>query len=134
MYDADTVGSPGLVGRSVNVELDGAVAMTVITGTSGLFSFELPADSSIARGEHQIAVKFQGEELYLPAIANSSVLVRANIDVQVIWSDASVIRSDQNNPIRIEGRIVEVGGDSEIVSDIEVKLGWNGQSLSLIHI
>ena len=54
--------------------------------------------------------------------------MRANIDVQVIWSDASVIRSDQNNPIRIEGRIVEVGGDSEIVSDIEVKLSWNGQS------
>lgn len=128
LYDADTVGSPGLVGRSINVELDGADAMTVITGTSGLFSFELPADSSIARGEHQIAVKFQGEELYLPTIANSSVLVRANIDVQVIWSDASVIRSDQNNPIRIEGRIVEVGGDSEIVSDIEVTLSWNGQS------
>ena len=62
--------------RGINVELDGAVAMTVITGTSGLFSFELPADSSIARGEHQIAVKFQGEELYLPTIANSSVLVR----------------------------------------------------------
>ena len=100
----------------------------MITGTSGLFSFELPADSSITRGEHQIAVKFQGEELYLPAIANSSVLVRANIDVQVIWSDASVIRSDQNNPIMIEGRVVEVGGDSEIVSEIEVTLSWNGQS------
>ena len=57
------VGSPGLVGRSVDVELDGVVAMTVITGTSGLFSFELPADSSIARGEHQIAVKFQGEAI-----------------------------------------------------------------------
>ena len=85
LYDADTVGSPGLVGRSINVEFDGVIATTVITGTSGLFSFELPADSSFTRGEHQITVIFQGEELYLPAIANSSVLVRANIDVHAIF-------------------------------------------------
>ena len=80
------------------------------------------------RGVHDLSVSFDGEELYLPTTSNTTVLTRANVDVQIIWSDASVIRSDPNNPIKIEGRVLEVGGSSEIVSNVDVTLGWEGQS------
>ena len=63
----------------------------------------------------------------MPTTSNTTVLTRADVDVQIIWSDASVIRSDPNNPIRIEGRVLEVGGSSEIVSNVDVTLGWEGQ-------
>ena len=65
--------------------------------------------------------------MYLPTITNTTVLARADVDVQILWSDASVIRSDANNPIRIEGRVLEVGGSSEIVSNIDLTLAWEGQ-------
>ena len=128
LYDDDTVGAPGLVGREVHILLDGTTVTTVVTGPSGLFSFELPVEMSIDRGEHEIELNFDGEELYLPSSTATPVIVRANLEVQVIWSDASVIRSDPNNPIIMEGRAIEVGGDSEIVSQIDVTLSWNGQA------
>ena len=127
LYDDDTLGAPGLDGRTVQVTLDGEQILSTTAGASGIFSFDIPVEFSLSRGEHNLSVSFQGEELYLPTTAKSTVLARADIDVQIIWSDASVIRSDPNNPIRIEGRVLEVGGSSEIVSNVDVTLGWEGQ-------
>lgn len=127
LYDDDTLGAPGLEGRMVHVSLDGEQIMSTTVGVSGMFSFAIPVESSLSRGEHDLSVSFEGEELYLPTTSNTTVLARADVDVQIIWSDASVIRSDPNNPIKIEGRVLEVGGSSEIVSNVDVTLGWEGQ-------
>jgi hypothetical protein len=128
LYDDDTLGAPGLEGRIVHASLDGEQILSTTVGASGIFSFDIPVESSLPRGEHDLSVSFDGEELYLPTTSNTAVLTRADVDVQIIWSDASVIRSDPNNPIRIEGRVLEVGGSSEIVSNVDVTLGWEGQS------
>ena len=127
LYDDDTLGAPGLEGRTVHVSLNGEPILSTTVGGSGIFSFVIPVESSISRGEHDLSVSFEGEELYLPTITNTTVLARADVDVQILWSDASVIRSDANNPIRIEGRVLEVGGSSEIVSNIDLTLAWEGQ-------
>ena len=127
LYDDDTIGSPGLENRDLLVQLDGNLVAATVTGANGLFSLEIPVEISAARGEHLISIQYEGETLYLPATANSSVIAKSNVEIQVIWSDASVIRSDPNNPIKIEGRVLEVGGDSEIIRDIDVTLSWNGQ-------
>ena len=77
---------------------------------------------SIDRGQHEILVIFSGETYYLPVSYNMSVYVRSDIEIEILWISETIIRSDVEHPIKIEGRILEIGGGGNVIQ------------LSLIHI
>ena len=56
-----------------------------------------------------------------------SVYVRSDIEIEILWISETIIRSDIEHPIKIEGRILEIGGGGNIIEDMVV-------TLSLIHI
>ena len=106
LFDDDSSGRPGLEGREFSVILDGEKIDTITTSIDGTFSFNHELGYSIARGGHDISVVFNGETFYLPISYNMTVFVKADITLEVLWVADTIIRSDVEHPIKIEGRIL----------------------------
>lgn len=126
LYDSDTPGTPGLENREVSFLLDGIEILVVTTGVDGTFSFTHELGYSISRGDHLVSVHFYGEELYLSDSTNTTVFSRADINVEILLISDEVVRSDETRPIRVRGRVLEIGGDGNTMEEMEMSLLWEG--------
>ena len=126
LYDFDTVDRDGLVGFELLVQLDGNTLFTTTTGADGAWSATVPATMDLTRGDHTIAVVFEGTQAHLPAEAENSVRVWADLLIQVDSATRSsvVTRSDGVfDPIFYSGSVQEVGGSGEIFENLLLSIG-----------
>ena len=126
LFDSDTAGAPGLSGREIIISLDGVEINRITTGNDGVFEFDYSIGYLIARGGHDIRFTFEGQTFYLPVEYNMTVYAKADIQIEVLWETDLIIRSDESKEIKLVGRIVEVGGESNVIEGMEVVLLWNG--------
>jgi len=131
LFDEDSSGRPGLEGRELTVRIDGEVAGTVTTSIDGTFSYTHDLGYTIARGPHNIAFAFLGETYYLPVQYNVTVYVRADIEIEVFSNNLDIIRGDPFAKIRLQGRILEIGGESNVMSNMTISLHWDDLILPL---
>jgi len=125
LYDSDSWGSVGLEGRTIVAKLDGIEIGIITTGDDGNFIFEYETGFTIARGGHDISFTFEGEVLYLPIEYNMTVYTRADIEIEILWQSELIIRSDENSKIEITGRVLEIGGEGNVMDNLEILLLWN---------
>lgn len=131
LYDADAIGLPGISGRSVDILLDGVFVDTVTTDSLGEFSLQVPVSMVSARGEHTLSAHYAGESAWLQTSENITLTTWSDIDWQLVESENIIIRSSSAHPIIIEGRILEVGGSGNPVSDLDLVLYWNQSDLGV---
>ncbi|MDP6562862.1 MAG: DUF4129 domain-containing protein, partial [Candidatus Thalassarchaeum sp.] len=131
LFDEDSSGHPGLEDRELTVRIDGEVAGTVTTSIDGTFSYTHDLGYTIARGPHNIAFAFLGETYYLPVQYNVTVYVRADIEIEVFSNNLDIIRGDPFAKIRLQGRILEIGGESNVMSNMTISLHWDDLILPL---
>lgn len=124
LYDSDSPGSPGLENRNVSFLLDGDEIIVVKTGLDGTFSFSHELGYSISRGAHQVSVVYYGEELYLSDVTNTTVFSRADVKIEILLISDEVVRGDETRPIRVRGRVLEIGGDGNTMEEMELSLMW----------
>ena len=115
----------------MTVRIDGEVAGTVTTSIDGTFSYTHDLGYAIARGPHNIAFAFLGETYYLPVQYNVTVYVRADIEIEVFSNNLDIIRGDPFAKIRLQGRILEIGGESNVMSNMTISLHWDDLILPL---
>ena len=126
LYDFDTVDRDGLVGFELLVQLDGNTLFTTTTGADGAWSATVPATMDLTRGDHTITVVFEGTQAHLPAEAENSVRVWADLLIQVDPATRSsvVTRSDGVfEPIFYSGSVQEVGGSGEVFENLLLSIG-----------
>ena len=126
LYDFDTVDRDGLVGFELLVQLDGNTLFTTTTGADGAWSATVPATMDLSRGEHTISVVFEGTQAHLPADAESSVRVWADLLIQVDpTSNTNVVtRSDSVfEPVFYSGSVQEIGGSGEVFENLLLSIG-----------
>ena len=131
LFDDDSIGRPGLEGREITVSLDGEDVATISTSIGGTFSYSHDLGYSIARGPHIVEFSFAGETFYLPVQYNLTVYSRADIEVEVFPNNLYIIRGDPTAPIKLQGRILEIGGDSNVMSNMSISLKWEDSLLPL---
>ena len=131
LYDSDEPGLPGISGRNVDILLDGVFVDTVTTDAEGRFQLLVPVSMVSARGGHTLSAHYAGESAWLATNDTLSLTTWADISWQLVESSNMVIRSSSSHPIIIEGRILEVGGSGNPVSDLDLTLYWNTSSLDI---
>jgi len=122
LYDSDVVGLPGIANAEVQVALDGASIATLTTDENGNFSLFIPVDMSSARGDHLVTVLYLGDSSWLGSENEVTVTTWADVDVQITFVSDNSIRSDSTRPVRIEGRVDEVGGNGNTLSNLSLVL------------
>jgi len=131
LFDDDSTDNPGLEGREVSITLDGEHVAAITTSIDGTFSYTHNLGYDIARGPHIVEFSFAGETFYLPTQYNMTVYSRADIEIEVFPNNLHIIRGDPTAPIKIQGRILEIGGDSNVMSNMTVSLYWDESNLPL---
>ena len=124
LYDSDSDGLPGLDNREIILYLDGQEIDRTNTLGNGFYQFDHDLGYSITRGGHDIIVEFSGETYYLPTSYNMTVYARSDIEIEVLWVSETIIRSDIEHPIKIEGRVLEIGGGGSVIEDMVITLHW----------
>ncbi|MEE2758943.1 MAG: transglutaminase domain-containing protein [Candidatus Thermoplasmatota archaeon] len=122
LYDSDVVGLPGIANAEVQVALDGASIATLVTDENGNFSVLVPVDMSSTRGDHIITALYVGDSSWLGSENQVTVTTWADVDVQITFVSDNSIRGDQTHPVRIEGRIDEVGGSGNTLTNLSLVL------------
>jgi len=131
LFDEDSSGHPGLQGRELTIRLDGEEIATITTSIDGTFSYTHELGYTIARGPHDISFSFPGETYYLPVQNSVTVYARADIEIEVFPINLDFIRSDPYSPIKLQGRILEIGGESNIMHNMTISLNWDDILLPL---
>ena len=131
LFDEDSSGHPGLEDRELTMRLDGEVVGAITTSIDGTFSYTYDLGYAIARGPHNIAFAFSGETYYLPAQYNITVYTRADIEIEVFSNNLDIIRGDPYAKIKLQGRILEIGGESNIMHNMTISLNWENLLLPL---
>ena len=129
LYDTDVVGLPGIADATVQVALDGASIGSLTTDENGNFSLSIPVDISSTRGGHIVTVLYNGDSSWLGSERNITVTTWADVDIQITFVSDNSIRSDSNHPVRIEGRIDEVGGNGNTLTNLSLVLMTGNTSL-----
>ena len=124
LFDADSTGNPGLEGRELSFLLDGEEVSTITTSIDGTFSISHELGYLISRGSHDVSLVFAGEQLYLSNSINATVYARADIQIEILFLEDEVVRSDGNRPIRVLGRIIEIGGEGNTMEEMDLSLYW----------
>ena len=132
LFDDDSSGRPGLEDRELTLRLDGEVVGMLTTSIDGTFSYTHDAGYAIARGPHNIAFSFAGETYYLPMQYNMTVYTRADIVIEVFPNNLLIIRGDPDSPIKLNGRILEIGGEGNVMHNMTISLHWEDSLLPLI--
>ncbi|MDE0708507.1 MAG: hypothetical protein OSB33_06110, partial [Candidatus Poseidoniales archaeon] len=127
LYDSDVVGLPGISNATVQIALDGASFTTLITDENGNFTVSVPVDPSSTRGEHLITALYTGDSSWLGSERNVTVTTWADVNIQITFVSDNSIRSDSTHPIRIEGRIDEIGGNGNSLTNLALVL-MNGNT------
>ena len=102
--------------------LDGASIATLTTDENGNFSLFIPVDMSSTRGDHLVTVLYLGDSSWLGSDNEVTVTTWADVDVQITFVSDNSIRSDSTRPVRIEGRVDEVGGNGNTLSNLSLVL------------
>ena len=129
LYDSDVLGLPGISNAEVQVALDGASIATLTTDENGNFSLLIPVDMSSTRGDHLVTVLYLGDSSWLGSESEVTVTTWADVDVQITFVSDNSIRGDQTHPVRIEGRINEVGGNGNTLTNLSLVLMTGNTSL-----
>ena len=153
LYDLDTALNDGLAGETILVYLDGVQVGTAITSQTGEFSTSIRAESNYERGVHIMTFTFEGSPGHLPVSSDQTVIVWADVQVEIDIVNNYVVRGDgAEHRIEITGTITEIGGQGASISDTELILGtglncdsnpdarcinsasviWNGPTFTLI--
>jgi phosphatidate phosphatase APP1 len=122
LYDSDVVGLPGIEGATVQVALDGASIATLTTDENGNFTLSIPVELSSTRGDHVVTVLYAGDSSWLGSERNITVTTWADVNIQITFVSDNAIRSDSTHPVRIEGRIDEVGGSGNSLTGLTLVL------------
>ena len=131
LFDEDSSDHPGLEGRELTIRIDGEIVATITTSIDGTFSYTHDLGYAIARGPHNIAFSFSGETYYLPTQYNVTVYTRADIEIEVFPINLDIIRGDPFAPIKLQGRILEIGGESNVMHNMTISLYWEDSVLLL---
>ncbi len=131
LFDEDSSGHPGLEDRELTMRLDGEVVGTITTSIDGTFSYTYDLGYTIARGPHNVAFAFLGETYYLPTQYNVTVYTRADIEIEVFPNNLDIIRGDPYAKVKLQGRILEIGGESNIMHNMTISLTWEDLLLPL---
>ena len=131
LFDDDSIGNPGLEEREISITLDGEIVGSITTSIDGTFSYTQDLGYEVARGPHIVEFSFSGETFYLPTKYNLTVYSRADIEVEIFSNNLYIIRGDPTAPIKIQGRIMEIGGDSNVMSNMSISLKWDDSLLPL---
>ena len=126
LYDFDTVDRDGLVGFELLVQLDGNTLFTTTTGADGAWSATVPATMDLTRGDHTITVVFEGTQAHLPAEAENSVRVWADLLIQVDAATRSSVVTRSSSVFDIisySGSVQEVGGSGEVFENLILSIG-----------
>lgn len=132
LYDSDEVGLPGIAGAQVHIALDGAGIDTITTDSEGRFTIIIPVSMNSARGAHTITARYDGDNSWLGSEEIEGVTTWADIVIEITYVSDNVIRSDSTHKLRIEGRIIEVGGSGNPLMGSELVLTYKSQEVPLI--
>ena len=131
LFDSDVVGMPGIANASVHIALDGAFFATVTTDANGSFSVTLPIDMASARGDHTVTARYDGDTSWLGSERDITVTTWGDITIEISFVSDNAIRSDGTHPVRIEGRIVEIGGSGNTLDNLSLALLHDNNSLPI---
>ena len=126
LYDSDVGGWPGIENATLQVALDDASQMTITTGENGVFTISIPVSMSSPRGDHLVTVLYTGDSSWLGSQNNITVTTWANVDIEISFVSDNSIRGDSTHPVRIEGRIDEIGGNGNTLVDLSLTLELGG--------
>jgi len=132
LYDSDEVGLPGIAGAQVHIALDGAGIDTITTDSEGRFTLIIPVSMNSARGAHTITARYDGDNSWLGSEEDEDVTTWADILIEISYLSDNIIRSDSTHQLRIEGRIVEVGGSGNPLMGSELVLTYRNQEILLM--
>ena len=123
LYDVDDAAQAGLPGRDVQVYLDGELVTVATTLEDGSWLATVPVELDLARGEHDLEVRFAGELAHRPTEASTVGTVWADVVVTIdAVSDRTAVRSDALRTLILTGSVTEVGGEGEVFEDLDLTL------------
>ena len=123
LYDVDDAAQAGLPGRDVQVYLDGELVTVATTLEDGSWLATVPVELDLARGEHDLEVRFAGELAHRPTDASTVGTVWSDVVVTIdAVSDRTAVRSDALRTLIITGSVTEVGGEGEVFEDLDLTL------------
>lgn len=142
LRDLDAANSP-LENRPLVVRLDGELIIPVDstgfvinnpeTGGNGTIDLWVRTTQLTTRGEHVLTVEHLGNVTLLATHSNMTGIVWAYVSFDDIESiNPQVVRSDPGAPLRVTGRISEVGGNESPISDVPIRLESWGLALDSI--
>ncbi len=124
LYDEDDLSNIGLGNETLHVYLDGVLQDTlIITESDGTWTYSLPVEMSLDRGEHTILVEFDGTITHVGS--SQEVDVDAWSEVEITFMDLSSeysVRGSDEFPIEIYGEIAEIGGNNLKFSNLSISL------------
>ncbi|MDP6869443.1 MAG: transglutaminase domain-containing protein [Candidatus Poseidoniaceae archaeon] len=124
LYDLDTANNDGLSSETIYIFLDGQQVGYAQTDITGAWSASIRAESTYARGLHNLTFKFDGSSGHLPVEDTKTVRVWADVIITINQISTEVVRSDGiNYPIVITGRVSEVGGQEISIDNAILSLG-----------
>jgi transglutaminase-like putative cysteine protease len=123
LYDVDDAAQAGLPGRDVQVYLDGELVTVATTLEDGSWLATVPVELDLARGEHDLEVRFEGELAHRPTDASTVGTVWSDVVVTIdAVSDRTAVRSDALRTLILTGSVTEVGGEGEVFEDLDLTL------------
>jgi len=124
LYDDDDLSKIGLGNETLTVYLDGVLQQpSIITDSDGSWTYDLPVDLTLDRGEHTISVEFAGTITHVGS--SQETIVTAWSEVAITFTDLSseyVVRGSDEFPIEIYGEISEIGGNNYKFSNLSLSL------------
>ena len=124
LYDLDTALNDGLPGETILFFIDGVQVGSTVTSLTGEYSASIRSESSYERGIHEMTITFEGSPGHLPISSNQSVLVWAEVLVEINTVNNYVVRGDEiENRIEITGTVTEIGGQGASINNAELILG-----------
>ena len=123
LYDVDDAAQAGLPGRDVQVYLDGNLVTVATTLDDGTWIASVPVELNLARGVHDLEVRFEGELAHRPTEASIVGTVWSDVVVTIdAVTDRTAVRSDALRTLVITGSVSEVGGEGEVFEDLDLTL------------
>lgn len=129
LYEGDTPYQLGLEDREISVLLDGVEISKLYTNNDGSFMYNHSLGYQISRGIHDVNFLFEGELFYLPSNTNITTYVKSDISIELSPITHTIIRSSENQPIKIQGFVREIGGQFNIFENLTLKLYYGESDL-----
>tara|TARA_B100001250_G_scaffold409695_1_gene434576 strand:- start:216 stop:2027 length:1812 start_codon:yes stop_codon:yes gene_type:complete len=126
LVDSDTSPRIPIEGAIITIEVDGLFLTTITTDSSGFFTTQIPVDVSSARGQHTIRVSYGGNDQFIGDVSNVTAYTWSDVIIEILDVSDNNIRSNSSHPIVITGRIIEIGGTGNAVSNSDISLIWAG--------